>query len=109
MPGTAMGEVWLIADFDVLNEEPDIADSGLPIFTLAEFATLAGKGVAGRRVAAVVKRGWPTVTVVDGPNPLPPTARRIPKPLSAWLATRPAVVMGEDDGLQWRSRREKER
>lgn len=63
--GTCWGEVWLIADDDVLDDHPDIATAGLPVVRFAELPHLERLDAAARRALGLVKRSFPTARVLQ--------------------------------------------
>ena len=60
LSGTLMGDVWLIADDEVLIEHPDIEASRLPTFTFSEVPYLARLDDAALAAVSACKRAFPT-------------------------------------------------
>ena len=63
--GTVIGDVWVIADAEVLVEHPDIIRSGLPVFFFDEVEQLRGKSIDELRAIAMVKTEFPTGRVLQ--------------------------------------------
>jgi hypothetical protein len=63
--GTVWGELWLIADDDVLADHPGIAGTGLPIVRFAELAHLERLGAVELGALGIVKRAFPTARVLQ--------------------------------------------
>ncbi len=63
--GTVWGDVWLIANDDVLRDHPDIATSGLPIVRYVELPHLQRLDAASLQSLGIVKRTFPTSTVLQ--------------------------------------------
>ena len=62
---TCWGDLWLIADDDVLSEHPDIADAGLPVVRFAELPHLQRLDAVSLQTLGLVKRTFPTARVLQ--------------------------------------------
>jgi len=63
--GSVWGDLWLVADDDVLAEHPDILGSGLPVVRFAELPHLQRLDAASLQALGIVKRTFPTSTVLQ--------------------------------------------
>jgi hypothetical protein len=63
--GTCWGELWLVADDDVLADHPDIAAAGLPVVCFVELPHLQRLDAASLRALGIVKRTSPTARVLQ--------------------------------------------
>ena len=59
------GDLWLIADDDVLAEQPDIVRSGLPLVRFSELEHLQRLDAASLLALGVVKRTFPRARVLQ--------------------------------------------
>lgn len=62
---TIIGDLWLVADADVLAEHPDIIRAGLPVFFFEEIEGLRGKTPAELQAIAMVKAEFFTSRVLQ--------------------------------------------
>jgi len=62
---TIWGDIWLVADDDVLTEHPDIEASGLPVIRFDEVPRLSKLDGSGLRALGLVKRAFPTARVLQ--------------------------------------------
>lgn len=63
--GTCWGEVWLVADDEVLADHPDIFADGLPVVRFAELPHLQRLDAASLQALGIVKRTFPTARVLQ--------------------------------------------
>lgn len=63
--GTCWGDLWLIADDDVLGDHPDIATGGLPVVRFAELPHLQRLDAASLQALGLLKRTFPTARVLQ--------------------------------------------
>jgi hypothetical protein len=63
--GTIWGDVWLIADDDVLRENTDIARGNVPVLRFAEVDHLRRLGTEGMRALGIIKRAFPTARILQ--------------------------------------------
>lgn len=59
------GDVWLIADDDVVADHPDIETSGLPVVRCAALPNLERLDAESLRALDIVKRSFPTARVLQ--------------------------------------------
>ena len=62
---TVIGDIWVIADAEVLVEHPDIIRARLPTFFFGEIEKLRGKSIDELRAIAKVKTEFPTSRVLQ--------------------------------------------
>ncbi|MBI4518763.1 MAG: hypothetical protein HY699_23455, partial [Deltaproteobacteria bacterium] len=63
--GTAIGDVWVVADDDTLADHPEILRAGLPVIFFDEVERLRGKTVAELQAIGMVKATFPTSRVLQ--------------------------------------------
>ena len=62
---TVIGDIWVIADADVLVEHPGIIRARLPTFFFDEVQKLRGKSIEELQAIAMVKAEFPTSRVLQ--------------------------------------------